>query len=94
MVTLDVNGDVRLHTVSLLLAMRLIEYALPISCCALCCVAYAFGKLNKDGSRVMQTSLQYIEIEKNFMIDFNIIEFFLEISVVVKCYFQMCRRTI
>ena len=42
----------------------------------------------------MQTSLQYIEIEKNFMIDFNIIEFFLEISVVVKCYFQMCRRTI
>ena len=39
----------------------------------------------------MQTSLQDIQIEKNFMIDFNIIEFFLEIGAIVKCYFQMCR---
>ena len=70
MVTLDVNGDVRLHTVRLLLAVRLIEYASPISCCALCCVAYAFGKFNKDGSRVMQISLQDKQMVKNFMIDF------------------------
>ena len=70
MVTLDANGDVRLHTVSLLLAMRLIEYALPISCCALCCVAYAYVKFNKDGSRVMQISLQDKQMVKNFMIDF------------------------
>ena len=28
------------------------------------------------------------------MIDFNIIEFFLEIGAVAKCYFQMCRQTI
>ena len=69
-VTLDVNGDVRLHTVRLLLAMRLIEYASPISCCALCCVAYAFGKFNKDGIRVMKISLQDKQMVKNFMIDF------------------------
>ena len=44
--------------------MRSIEYASPICCCAICRVAYAVGKFNRDGSRVMQISLQDIQMVK------------------------------
>lgn len=47
----------RLHTVSLLKAIRSIEYASPICRCELCWVLDVIGKFSKDENCVMQITL-------------------------------------